>query len=175
MDYLVRVNGHALRVRLDGDGPRVDESPEAVELAPAGAGCVRTVWVGPRSIRVIPTRNGRGEWMLEFGGTHYRIEVLDPGEEAIRQARKQLKAKGPARVVAPMPGLVVRVEVSAGAWVEAGEGLLIVEAMKMENELRAPISGRIDAVHVAPGDTVEKAQVLVEIEPKGEAEKGEAE
>src|SRR2546422_4321868 len=62
---------------------------------------------------------------------------------------------------APMPGLVVRVEVADGQRVDAGAGLVVVEAMKMENELRAPRAGMVQTVHVAVGQAVEKGMPLV--------------
>ena len=62
-----------------------------------------------------------------------------------------------------MPGLVVRVDVSVDDIVAAGQGVAIVEAMKMENELTAKVAARVSAVHVAPGDAVERDQVLVEL------------
>src|SRR2546421_744162 len=77
---------------------------------------------------------------------------------------------GPAVVRAPMPGLVVRVEVADGQRVEAGAGLVVVEAMKMENELRAPRAGVVQTVHVAVGQAVEKGMPLVTVaspEPSG--------
>jgi pyruvate carboxylase subunit B len=63
-----------------------------------------------------------------------------------------------------MPGLVVRVEVEPGMVVQAGQGLVIIEAMKMENELRAPGPARVRAVHVQAGIAVEKDAMLVEFE-----------
>jgi pyruvate carboxylase subunit B len=67
-----------------------------------------------------------------------------------------------------MPGLVVRLEVAVGDVVDVGSGLLIVEAMKMENELRAASAGRVATIHVVEGDVVEKDQVLIEFEsPEG--------
>ena len=74
---------------------------------------------------------------------------------------------GPVPLSAPMPGLVVKVEVAEGDTVESGQGLVIVEAMKMENELTAETDSRVAGVRVAAGDTVEKGQVLVELEPVG--------
>jgi pyruvate carboxylase subunit B len=67
-------------------------------------------------------------------------------------------------VRAPMPGLVVSVLVAPGRQVRAGEGLVVLEAMKMENELRAAADGTVKAVHVAPGDAVGKNALLVEFE-----------
>jgi len=64
-----------------------------------------------------------------------------------------------------MPGLVVRVQVEAGQSVAAGAGIVVLEAMKMENELRAAAAGTVRTVRVRPGEAVEKGQVLVEFEP----------
>ena len=64
-------------------------------------------------------------------------------------------------VKAPMPGLIVRLLKNVGDTVTKGERLLIIEAMKMENELKSPIAGRIKEIHVAVGRPVDKGQVLV--------------
>jgi biotin carboxyl carrier protein len=71
---------------------------------------------------------------------------------------------GPQRVTAPMPGKVVRVLVAAGDEVKARQGLVVVEAMKMENELRAARDGRVKDVHVAEGALVESGRLLVVVE-----------
>jgi len=73
-------------------------------------------------------------------------------------------AAGGGTVRAPMPGLVVRIEVAEGQQVDAGAGLVVVEAMKMENELRAPRPSVVAAVHVGVGQTVEKGAPLVTLE-----------
>jgi len=80
-----------------------------------------------------------------------------------RCSTNALGPTGPRPVRAPMPGLVVRVEVSLGDVITAGQGVAIVEAMKMENELTADGEGRVSAILVAEGDTVERDQVLVEL------------
>jgi biotin carboxyl carrier protein len=71
---------------------------------------------------------------------------------------------GEVAVKAPMPGLVVAVAATSGQEVKIGQGLIILEAMKMENELRAPRAGRVKAIRVSPGQVVDKDQVLVVIE-----------
>ena len=73
-----------------------------------------------------------------------------------------------------MPGLVVTVEVEEGELVEAGTGLLIVEAMKMENELSAEVRARVGAIHVTPGQAVEKDQILMEMLPPEAGDSEEA-
>jgi len=88
--------------------------------------------------------------------------------EAVSGKDQPVVAGGTVR--APMPGLVVRIEVAEGQQVDAGAGLVVVEAMKMENELRAPRPGMVQTVHVAVGQAVEKGASLVTLaspEPSG--------
>ena len=81
---------------------------------------------------------------------------------------RKVAAGGPVR--APMPGLVVRVEVTVGQEVAAGTGLVVVEAMKMENELRAHSRGLVEQIHVEAGQRVEKGAPLVTLGPPKVAE-----
>jgi pyruvate carboxylase subunit B len=98
-------------------------------------------------------------------------EVVDERTRAIRALTgRSGAAAGPRPVRAPMPGLVVRVEVEAGQSVVAGQGVVIMEAMKMENELRAETGGVVARVHAVPGAAVEKGAVLVEFVPPAEEE-----
>lgn len=88
-----------------------------------------------------------------------RVERGDRASKASRTAQ----SGGSGAVRAPMPGRVVKVLVEAGAAVERGAGVVVVEAMKMENELSAPISGVVERVHVSAGDRVERGAALLEI------------
>lgn len=154
-----------MEVELDGGLLRVNGARVEVELAEGLGAAVRSVRVGARSLRVVPTRNGRGEWTLVVEGATYRAEVLDPGQEAVREAAAETgQSSGPSPLRAPMPGLVVRVEVQPGDLVGEGQGIVIVEAMKMENELKAPMAARVAAVRVEEGAAVERDQILVEFE-----------
>ena len=171
MDLYVRIGDQRLHVALEGQSLRVDGVPIDVDLAPGSQGPVRSALIGGRSLRVIPTRNGQGDWTVDVEGVSYRVQVLDRRQEAIREARKTVASEsGPAPLRAPMPGLVVRVEVSAGDVVQRGDGVIIVEAMKMENELKAEGVARVSAVVVSAGDTVEKDQILVEFQTVEEGE-----
>ena len=78
--------------------------------------------------------------------------------------RRQPDPTGPAPLVAPMPGMIVRVNVQVGDAVQPGQGLVVMEAMKMENELRAPAAATVKAVHAQPGTAVEKGALLLELE-----------
>ena len=107
---------------------------------------------------------GDGRWALGMVGERVEVVVQDQRKsrsEAVGTKSKSQLAPGGGTVRAPMPGLVVRIEVAEGQQVAAGAGLVVVEAMKMENELRAPRPGMVQTVHVAVGQAVEKGASLV--------------
>ncbi|HEX8137626.1 MAG TPA: biotin/lipoyl-containing protein [Pyrinomonadaceae bacterium] len=93
----------------------------------------------------------------------YDIRLTDPKRLRAGQSAGA-QADGTAQIVAPMPGKVVRVLVEQGASVEAGEGLVVVEAMKMQNEMKSPRAGRVSVLHARAGATVNAGDVLVVIE-----------
>ena len=102
-----------------------------------------------------------------------QADVVDERTRAIlAMTSNGASAVGPPPVLAPMPGLVVRVEVSEGETVSAGQSVVIVEAMKMENELLAEGPAVVKRVHVRDGDAVEKGQLLVDMAPLDEAQRG---
>ncbi len=157
----------------DGGGVRVNGVSIPIELAPPDGTPVRSVLVDGRSFRVVPQRDGDGGWAVRIEGVVWRAGAYDRGQDAALRARTAAAgAAGPPELRAPMPGMVVRVEVAPGMDVTAGQGLVIVEAMKMENELRAPGPARVRAVHVKPGMAVEKDTVLVSFEPLEEGGAG---
>jgi biotin carboxyl carrier protein len=93
----------------------------------------------------------------------YEIRLTDPKRLRAGQSAGA-QADGTAQIVAPMPGKVVRVLVEQGASVEAGEGLVVVEAMKMQNEMKSPRAGRVSELKAVVGGTVNAGDVLVVIE-----------
>ena len=94
----------------------------------------------------------------------FQVEVLDERRSRMRSVAGRLTTTGPQIVVAPMPGKVVRILVKAGDEVKEGQGLLVVEAMKMENELKAAKAGRVKQVAVLEGVAVEGGAVLCVVE-----------
>ena len=95
-------------------------------------------------------------------GERFEVEVQDDRSKQIEELTGRGRKEAVGGVLrAPMPGLVVRVEVNEGQAVEVGDGLVVVEAMKMENELRAKHKGVVERVHVKAGDRVEKGAELV--------------
>jgi biotin carboxyl carrier protein len=100
---------------------------------------------------------------VSLRGVGYPIKLTDPKRLRSAQSGAQ-HDKGTARVVALMPGKVVRVLVEEGSEVEAGAGILVVEAMKMQNEMKAPKSGQVVSIHAQAGSTVNAGDVLAVIE-----------
>ena len=100
---------------------------------------------------------------VQLGQTQFHITLSDPKRLRHTQVA-DAQASGRVRVVAAMPGKVVRVLVAAGAQVEAGDALLVVEAMKMQNELKSPKAGTVIELHAAPGATVNAGDMLAVVE-----------
>lgn len=166
MKYIVNVNGEDHEVDLEGAtasgaGGRVDGRVVEVEGTP-----VRMVTLGTAVHRVVARRGaGRGQFTFWLDGHRFETEALDERARAIRELSGAAAGPaGPAPLVAPMPGLIIRVNVAVGDTVQAGQGLVVMEAMKMENELRAQAAGVVRRVACAPGSAVEKGVVLIELE-----------
>ena len=166
MRYIVQVGEERREVDVAGDAVVVDGVETPARLTDVPGTPVRLVGLGDEVHRVIARRHpGRGRYTLWVDGFRYEVEALDERSRTIRDlSAASGVAAGPAPLVAPMPGLVVRVNVTEGDEVAAGQGLVVMEAMKMENELRAPAAGRVSRVHATAGTAVEKGTVLVELE-----------
>ena len=104
-----------------------------------------------------------GELLLDHRGQVVHAELRDPRSLRSRRAGAGGEA-GPKKVTAPMPGKVVRLLVSEGDTVEAGAGVVVIEAMKMQNELKSPKAGKVQRVAVAEGATVNPGDTLVVVE-----------
>ena len=167
MKYIVDIAGKRIEVTVDGDRVSVDGGPvERARLSDIEGTPVRLVTIGDAVHRVTARRDGpRGSYSLRMDGRRYSLEALDERTRAIRDLSAAAAGpSGPQPVKAPMPGLIVRIDVKPGDQVQAGQGVAAMEAMKMENELRAPAAGRVKAVHATVGQAVDKGALLVEFE-----------
>ena len=167
MKYVVQLNDVRKSVSLDADGIRYEADPVAhAELSEIEGSPVRMVKIGTNVYRVVvQKRQGRGKYTLWVDGYRFDAESLDERTRSIRDLSAATAGPtGPAPILAPMPGLIVRVSVQPGDRVEAGQGVVVMEAMKMENELRATAAGTVRSVEVAAGTAVEKGALLVALE-----------
>jgi pyruvate carboxylase subunit B len=167
MKYVVQLNDQRHTVSIEPDGVRYENEPMARgELSDIEGSPVRMVKLGTHVYRVVAEkRQGRGRYTLWVDGYRFEVEALDERTRAIRDLSAANAAPtGPAPIIAPMPGLIVRVNVSVGDKVEAGQGIVVMEAMKMENELRATAAGRVKSIETTPGAAVEKGTLLVALE-----------
>jgi biotin carboxyl carrier protein len=165
MKYIVTVAGRELEVEVDGDQVTVAGRRHPATLTSAPGTPVRQLLLDGRAESLGVDGGGNGHWAITQGGERWELEVVDERTRHIRSLTGGgNQARGPAALKAPMPGLVVRVQVEPGATVSAGAGVVVLEAMKMENELRAGTTATVRTVRVKPGQAVEKGQVLVEFE-----------
>ena len=167
MKYIVQVNDHRKTVSIEPEGVRYeDKAAVRAELSDIEGSPVRMVKLGTHVYRVVAEkRQGKGRYTLWVDGYRFETEALDERTRSIRDLSAAIAGPvGPAPIVAPMPGLIVRVNVSVGDRIEAGQGLVVMEAMKMENELRATAPGTVRSVNVTPGTAVEKGALLVELD-----------
>lgn len=150
MTLIARVNG--TERELDGKGV------DLVELRPG----VYSALIGDRSVEVFLEPDGDGAFRATIRGVVHRVELIDP-RSYVAAGGTGLEA-GPQTIKAQMPGKVVEVLAAAGDEVQAEQGILVVEAMKMQNEIRAPRAGRIVSINVAAGDSVETGRALAVLE-----------
>ena len=116
--------------------------------------------VGGRSIEACVVRTGDG-YRVRIGGTTLPVS-LNEGRRRLQQAHSG--RTGSRRIRAPMPGRVVRLLVRDGDSVEAGQGLVVLEAMKMQNEMRSPCAGTVRSLSVEEGISVDSGDLLATVE-----------
>jgi biotin carboxyl carrier protein len=160
MRFDATAEGRTMRVEVQGRDGRysvlIDGTPLEVDVAGTGPHFA-SLLIGGQSHEV-GIEKRPGGYAVSFPGDTVAVDLVDAARGAAGPAKA---AHGPVRLAAPMPGRVVRVLVEEGGSVEAGQGLVVVEAMKMENELRAPRAGRVHQVAVREGQAVETGALLV--------------
>jgi biotin carboxyl carrier protein len=151
---------HIVELERNGTGYRVifDGRAVAADATQVSRNTI-SVLLGGQAYEVHVTRALDGAVKLQSGPHEFTAEIQDP---RAWRGRKQgtIEAEGRQQIVAPMPGKVIRLLVSAGDEVEAGQGLLVVEAMKMQNEIRSPKKGKVDRVLAKEGQNVNAGEVL---------------
>jgi biotin carboxyl carrier protein len=167
--YQVTLGERIVRVQLRRDGDRVlvrvDDGVERDVQLETVHGPLRSLVLGDRSVELMAARVDGDGVRLAVDGLEFRAEVIDEvrarlasvaGARAVSHTRRELRA--------PMPGLLVKVLCQVGDEIQAGQPLVVLQAMKMENELALPRGGTIASIGVEPGQSIEQGQVLVVVE-----------
>jgi biotin carboxyl carrier protein len=139
--------------RIALDGQEIDAN--AALVAPSTV----SILIGGQSFEVHVTPEFDDHIKLQSGPHEFTAELRDPRAWKGRR-HGTLEAEGRQQIVAPMPGKVIRLLVNAGDEVEVAQGLVIVEAMKMQNEIRSPKKGKVERLHVKEGQAVNAGEVL---------------
>ena len=166
MKYFVTVAGREIEVEVDGELVTVEGRQLHASLHVVPGTPLRHLTLDGRSHLLAVESLGPAHWAVARAGERREVTVLDERTRYIRSLTAPAdRPGGPSALKAPMPGLVVRVQVEAGQRVAAGDPVVVLEAMKMENQLKAPTAGVVSAVHVAAGEAVEKGKVVLELRP----------
>lgn len=165
MNYLVLQRERELAVEVKESGPHtficiVDGKSYSVDARAAPSDAL-TLVIDHQVYDVAFENRRLPQWGLRVRGRSTPVQVLSPREAATRRAHRDDGVAGAWALSAPMPGKVTQILVAKGEEVKAGQALVVIEAMKMENELRAPADGVISEVLVAPGATVESGATLL--------------
>ena len=165
-----------LRIEVDGEEYSLDIKPDGAEchydlrgvtaasgtasVVPAGLG-VFSVLLNTKSFRVYIVQTG-DVLDVRVNGRHYVIGVADRRDSW--SVKKKSTAAGPVEIRAQMPGKIISLLVQSGSRVQAGQGVIVVEAMKMQNEMKSPKDGVVSQIRVTEGATIAPGETLVVIE-----------
>lgn len=170
MKFEVQLNGprgaksHAVEFERNGDSWRVqlDGQPIEADAVKVSSNTISLLLDGQSYEIHIASAPG-GNLKVQIAAEEFTAEVQDPRAWGGRKHGLQ-QAEGRQQIVAPMPGKVIRLLVAVGDSVEAGQGLLVVEAMKMQNEIRSPKSGKVGRLLATEGQAVNAGDVLAWVE-----------
>ena len=165
MIYEVTIAGNTQRVELihgeSGWLCKLNGREFPLDIISTGEG-IFSILINGKSYE-IKQENTTAETNIVVGHQRFNAVVRDPRSLRSRR-RADTGAEGVKKITAPMPGKVVRILAPAGTEIEAGQGVLVIEAMKMQNELKSPRKGMVTKLNVTAGAAVEAGQVLAEVE-----------
>jgi len=166
MKYEITVNGKILPVSIEETGRfqyrvMINRKAKFVDAHRTEA-CVYSILIDGKSYEVDISADGEN-FIVDIDGERHAVSVIDERRKKLRSIGGQAKISGKQVLTAPMPGRVVRILKERGEKVEKNQGVIVIEAMKMENEIRTNGDGIIKGILVKKGDTVEAGQKLAEI------------
>ncbi len=164
-NYVVNINGKRKKnVSLRNSHAEVEGKKVAYEILSKNKNQI-IVKIDGRIYNAVYARKGNGKIQMLANGQNFDLEVLtDLQNRAKEYQAEKRRNSGELQVVATMPGLVLKINVKEGDEVNEGDTLFVLEAMKMENEIKAESSGKIKEIKVAEGSSVEKGALILTIE-----------
>jgi biotin carboxyl carrier protein len=153
----VVVNGQERTLHLEPSRFEYNGLARDYSIEPSGPG-IFSILIEGRSYQATVLAPGT----IQVNNRIFSVELFDPRE--LRARSSAGASHGRQNIVAPMPGKVVRVLVAVGITIEAGQGLIVVEAMKMQNEMKSPKAGIVVEIKTKPGATVAAGEILIVIE-----------
>jgi biotin carboxyl carrier protein len=162
--YKASINGKKFDIRSNDEGLMVNGEPFSWDFVKLSAGYFHILYKN-KSYRAEAVKSDAAtkSFTFKINGRHYSVDLKDKFDVLLEQMGMNNNAAGKINhVKAPMPGLIINLKIKVGDHVKAGDPLLILEAMKMENILKSPGEGTVKNVKIKKGDSVEKGQVLIE-------------
>ncbi len=164
MKYYTRVDNTEYEVEINGENILLNGEPVNVDLMRSGAAELYSVLFGGRSYEML-VNSDRFNYTINVRGVQFQVQVEDERARRMNRARRlPTLPDGELAITAPIPGLVVRVLVAEGDAIEEGQPVVLLEAMKMENELRAMRGGVVKSVIVSAGQRVDQNAPLIVLE-----------
>lgn len=164
MKYITTVNDQEYIVEIEQEGQIIVNDQEyRVDFQQLSEGGILSLLLNYHSLEAIVEERDQS-WDVLIRGELYSVKVQD--ERAYRLAKARgitTEVTGEANIISPMPGLIIEVTVEVGQFIKKGDQVIILESMKMENELRAPRDGTVKKVWVAKDASVEKNEILLTI------------
>lgn len=168
MKYITTIEDKKYTIEITDDGVLVDGKPYVVNSQSLPHTGTMSLLINNHSVDAVIESGDDGTWDVLLEGSLYNVQVLDERAWRLSQAfGGQVATTGTLTLKSPMPGVVLKVQVSEGDLIEKGDTVVILESMKMENELKASRGGVVYSVHTEDGAVVEKGAQLVTI---GDAE-----
>lgn len=163
-DFVVTVNEKKIRVTLSGEHASIDGKEFKYSLSGLSSSTYNFI-VDNKSYIISAGKNGYSEYIITLKGQVFETKVLSALQEKAANLIESKSVKHSITIIkSPMPGMILKIKRKAGEDIVQGDSLLILEAMKMENDIRAPVSGKVKEIKVSEGQAVEKGIPLIIIE-----------
>ena len=161
MKYITSVNGHNYEIEINQDGRLTVDGVERLVDFKAMQSSLYSLLLDHTSVEAL-VEEREGLLHVQLFGDLYEVTVTDERERRLNEASSGFSVdKGEITIKSPMPGMIVTVPIVPGQEVEAGQALMVLESMNMENQIKAPRAGTIGHLHVAAGDRVEQNKPLL--------------